>query len=659
MSDSIAKRPIEEIQDEQIESPEEGERKRTKIGTESNEIGPSIPITLQQQDPQPNIKSDKRKVTPNILNNLSALPDSKIYERSYMHKESVCNVKFACKTDFLITGSKDGHVKFWKKQASSIEFVKDFLAHQGNIIDMKITSDGMFLCTIGADNAVKIFEIISFDLINMFLLDFAVNTCCWLTKGHGTSAKFLLAVSDKNSPNIYIIEALGDKKQEFQIIENKHMNPVVIMDFVANFDFVISCDQIGMIEYWQWTDAQCYFPKERVKFLYKTDTDLYELFKAKTKPYQICFSPNGLMFSLTASDKKIRVFNTLTGKLKFILDESIDYYKQHQANINEKTEPTKQENYLQDMELRRRIAVEKELERTNEIHDWRAIFDETNTLLIYTCILGIKVVHVGSGTCIKVFGKDEGMRFIDICLYQGIPTKHKTALTLEMTLSDNPSLKPESPDPTLIATSAKSNRFFLFTDREPVSISADEHDRDVYNERPSREEQILALETNLDAKGLRIAKSAILHTSMGDIHLELFADKCPKSVENFTVHSKNGYYNNVIFHRVIDQFMIQTGDPLGDGTGGESIWEEEFGDEFHPTLKHEQPYMLSMANSGPNTNASQFFITVVPCPWLDMKHTMFGRVRKGMDVVVSISKVKVHPKTFKPFDDIKIINVSV
>ena len=178
---------------------------------------------------------------------------------------------------------------------------------------MKITDDGNYLCTLGADNAVKIFEIISFDLINMFLLDFAVNTCCWLTRGHGTAAKFLLAVSDKNSPDIYIIEALGDKKQEFQKIEKKHSNPVVTMDYIPNFDFVISCDEIGMIEYWRWVDTLCYFPKQSVKFRYKTDTNLYELFKLKTRPYQINFSPNGLMFSLTASDKKIRVFNTLTG----------------------------------------------------------------------------------------------------------------------------------------------------------------------------------------------------------------------------------------------------------------------------------------------------------------------------------------------------------
>jgi len=125
-------------------------------------------------------------------------------------------------------------------------------------------------------------------------------------------------------------------------------------------------------------------------------------------------------------------------------------------------------------------------------------------------------------------------------------------------------------------------------------------------------------------------------------------NRCPKTVENFTQHSKNGYYNNLIFHRVIKNFMVQTGDPFGtlthftwllcysnsnwyagDGTGGESIWGKDFEDEIHPKLKHDVPFTLSMANAGANTNGSQFFITTVPLPHLDGKHTVFGRVTKG------------------------------
>ena len=122
-----------------------------------------------------------------------------------------------------------------------------------------------------------------------------------------------------------------------------------------------------------------------------------------------------------------------------------------------------------------------------------------------------------------------------------------------------------------------------------------------------------------------LGKQATIHTTMGDIVVKLFHQECPKTVENFTVHSKNGYYasclpdmavlhpfaagskDNIIFHRVIQGFMIQTGDPQGDGTGGESIWGGEFEDEFHRNLKHDRPFTLSMANAGPNTNGSQFF----------------------------------------------------
>lgn len=110
----------------------------------------------------------------------------------------------------------------------------------------------------------------------------------------------------------------------------------------------------------------------------------------------------------------------------------------------------------------------------------------------------------------------------------------------------------------------------------------------------------------------RIYENAVIHTTKGDIHMKIFGKECPKTVENFCVHSKNGYYNGHIFHRVIKGFMIQTGDPTGTGSGGTSIWGEDFQDEFSPNLKHDRPYTVSMANAGPNTNGSQFFISTLP-----------------------------------------------
>jgi peptidyl-prolyl cis-trans isomerase B (cyclophilin B) len=127
-------------------------------------------------------------------------------------------------------------------------------------------------------------------------------------------------------------------------------------------------------------------------------------------------------------------------------------------------------------------------------------------------------------------------------------------------------------------------------------------------------------------------KVATITTNRGDIKLELFEDKVPKTVANFEKLVKDGFYNGLKFHRVIEDFMIQTGCPKGTGTGDAGY---KFDDEFHPDLKHDKPGVLSMANAGPNTNGSQFFITHVPTPWLDRKHSVFGRVLGDCQKVVN------------------------
>lgn len=181
---------------------------------------------------------------------------------------------------------------------------------------------------------------------------------------------------------------------------------------------------------------------------------------------------------------------------------------------------------------------------------------------------------------------------------------------------------------------------------------------------------------------------AVMHTSMGDVSIRLFGDKAPKTVENFTTHAKNGYYNGLIFHRVIRDFMIQGGDPNGTGTGGESIWGQPFADEFDMDLRNFRG-ALSMANAGPGTNGSQFFIVqagsvpegmlsqmeglaergypaevtaqyreVGGTPWLDFKHTVFGQVFGGMDVVDAIAAVAVGRQD-KPVEDVVIRSIDI
>lgn len=132
--------------------------------------------------------------------------------------------------------------------------------------------------------------------------------------------------------------------------------------------------------------------------------------------------------------------------------------------------------------------------------------------------------------------------------------------------------------------------------------------------------------------------TVVLKTTKGDITLELDADAAPKTVTNFITLAKRGYYDGLTFHRVIPEFMIQGGDPNGNGTGGESIYGESFEDEPN-SLKMERG-VIAMANRGPDTNGSQFFITVIATDWLQGRHTIFGHVTKGMDVVDAISKVQ-------------------
>jgi len=147
--------------------------------------------------------------------------------------------------------------------------------------------------------------------------------------------------------------------------------------------------------------------------------------------------------------------------------------------------------------------------------------------------------------------------------------------------------------------------------------------------------------------------TAHMETDKGTMVIELFAAKAPRTVNNFVFLSRQGFYDGVIFHRVINDFMAQGGDPTGLGSGGPGY---RFEDEFHPDLKHDKPGVLSMANAGPNTNGSQFFITHVPTPHLNNKHSVFGQVIEGMDVLMSIPpRNPMAPE----YPGVKIISVTI
>jgi peptidylprolyl isomerase len=150
----------------------------------------------------------------------------------------------------------------------------------------------------------------------------------------------------------------------------------------------------------------------------------------------------------------------------------------------------------------------------------------------------------------------------------------------------------------------------------------------------------------------------VFETNQGNVELTLYPDKAPKTVENFVGLVKKGYYNGLIFHRVIKGFMIQGGDPTGTGTGGESLWGSDFADEINSSLSFDKAGILAMANRGPNTNGSQFFITTVPTPWLNGHHTIFGYVSTGYDAVAKIENTATGAGD-RPVQDQKILKAYV
>lgn len=522
-----------------------------------------------------------------------------------------------------------------------MEFVKHFRSHLGVIHDLVANVSGSLMCTAASDKTLKVFDVINFDMIHMIKLDYVPRCAEWIHCPGDAIAG--LAVSDSNSNKIYIYNGESSTTEPLHVFERMHSKPVILMKFNPKFEVTVSVDQAGILEYWTGPKHQFGFPR-CVSFDSKLDTSLYEFVKNKTIPTGLCFSPDGEKMAILAADRKVRVFRFLSGKLILMIDESLPRY----------TELQQADPQLPHMEFGRRMAVERDIEKS-EAHG-NIVFDESGHMLLYATMLGIKVVNTVNGSVVRTLGKPENLRILKLALFQGRARKPKAAVTVEMEASDNPTLDCVQPDPTIFCTAFKKNRFYMFTKREPEESKGMEGDRDVFNEKPSKEDIIAATE----ASGMqRVFDNAVLHSTFGDIHIKMFSKECPRTVENLCVHAKNGYYNGHIFHRVIKGFMVQTGDPTGTGTGGESIWGGEFEDEFHPSLRHDRPYTVSMANAGPNTNGSQFFITLTPTPWLDGKHTVFGRVIKGMEVIQNISNVKTNPKTDKPYDEIQILSITV
>ncbi|KAI1727510.1 cyclophilin type peptidyl-prolyl cis-trans isomerase/CLD domain-containing protein [Ditylenchus destructor] len=482
---------------------------------------------------------------------LRSIPRASQYEKSFMHRDVITHV-FATETDFVITASQDGHLKFWKKKHNQgIEFVKHFRCHLKEFSDIAVNYNGVLMATCcKQDKSVKVFDVPNFDMINMFKLDFHPRALCWVHKG--TDLYSALAVSDSESGRIEILDGKGTTVP-LHVIENLHSKPVILMDYSHAMDLIISIDEMGMIEYSSGSRNSYGFPNN-CKWEYKTDTDLFELLKLKQFATSLKISPNGSTFSIVTSDRTILIFDLKTAMILTRLNETLQRYV-------ERGKETKGFG-MQNMEWNRRIALEKELNKDPASFRYlRIAYDESSNFLIYPTPLGISVYNIITGEVIREIGKGENIRFLGVALCKAVPNASEklqgAATSFDVEAAENPNLKAGEPDPMIIACGCKRNRFYIFTNVEPYSTE-DEGDgasRDIFNEKPTKEDIITSVAD--DAPQTKLCDKATIHTTYGDIYVELYPDKCPKTVENFCTHARRGYYNGHTFHRVIKSFMIQ------------------------------------------------------------------------------------------------------
>jgi len=422
------------------------------------------------------------------------------------------------------------------------------------------------------------------------------------------------------------------------------------------------------------------------------DTDLCSLLRKKTYAISLTVSPTGNHFVIYGSDRKVRLFDFRTGKIQVTYDERMKVYdalvKKHASQST-----TTSNNGMDTIDYGKRAATEREMSETSvftapttttaadnlslvEESGNQAMtveFDPTGRYILLPTIIGIKVIELKTNKCKQIIGKSDAsaLRLLGGCICLGKAKVDRQMLLARGGMDNNVQTKDDKEDPIsdslVITTAYKKRRFYVFSHSDPVIEAEDKEEseqqevyfsRDILNEMPDAEDMMLnSVEGQVKEENV-LGKEAILRTTVGDIHIRLFPNETPRTIENFCGHARSGYYDNVIFHRVIKGFMIQTGDPLGDGTGGESIWGGEFEDEFVRDLRHDRPFTVSMANAGPGTNGSQFFISTVPCPWLDNKHTVFGRVTRGMDICSAIEAAKVD-ELDKPLNEISIVSIDI
>lgn len=348
---------------------------------------------------------------------LKDLPACEAYERSYMHRDIITHVQVT-ETQFLITVSMDGFIKFWKKNATGIDFAKSFKAHSGLIEDISVTSSGSELASIGRlDKSVKIFDIINFDMINMIDLSFEPGCVEWICKAALSSEN--LAISDSNSSNVYIFDARQSSSTPRLCLGSSvlnHHSPIIRMRFNPVYNIVISIDASSCVKYWICGDESSYGlarPPSVIKFnpcKDRNNTYLRDL-PEKVLIHQLTYSSSGDYFVTTSNDRKIRVFNFKTGKMARLFDESLERCDQLH----------KEKPMMSNIDFARRKAMERDLETKGALKYEKAIFDNSGHFLVIPSMFGAKIYCLKSRELVRTLGANEtNFRPLSLSLFQAL-----------------------------------------------------------------------------------------------------------------------------------------------------------------------------------------------------------------------------------------------
>jgi peptidylprolyl isomerase domain and WD repeat-containing protein 1 len=595
---------------------------------------------------------------------IADLPPTAHYEVSYMHRETLSHCVTSIKHGYCMTASTDGVIKFWKRVSSGseavrcLEFVKSFAAHVGPVLALTIDKTGDTMASAGQDGLIKLYDVSTFDVTGMIQTTHDVvlgKHACFI----GSSQQSLAIATMGNAIHVYSTVTLSNEPDATIAI---HAAPVTCMMYNPVHDCVVSADCKGILEVWDCTNVQA--NARGTAYASKMGTALYELMKKATFAVSAAMSPTGEHYCIYGADRKVRLYDHATGAIVVTYDERTKVYDKSFDKYD-----------MDAIDYGKRAATEREISQEsimtgglaeNVVVDSHQLlqlsFDATGKLLLIPTLVGIKVIDWARNKVLRVIGKGDAgsLRFLSVCLCSG---DAKVNQQIQLARGDGlgKAIDHEhvhKSDTLIVALAYKKRRLYVFSHTDPTTDAGEDQMRDILNEPPDAEDRLIQDHATAQHQSNKLGTEAILRTSMGDIHIKLFPQDVPRTTENFCTHARNGYYDNVVFHRIIKGFMVQTGDPLGDGTGGESIWGGEFEDEFVRDLRHDRPFTVSMANAGAGTNGSQFFITTVPTPWLDNKHTVFGRVTKGMQVVTAMENVKVN-ESDKPLEEINILSIDI